>query len=297
MAGYDASALVRATKRNAPTIAATMAPAPPPPAPAPQAVAPPPPPAAPAAPPPPIKSEKVTLDRTGVAKEFDSVRNKASQREGAQLQAQKDALARRAAQLGGGVSGALIKQESVAADASAQRVGEANEAIDAAQSQELRRIGEQETTMNFQREELDKQLTSQRDSQIRQIEAAAAEGKLNREQAAKQLEEVSKQFEAEFAENKKTNYINTIISAHNSGIPPDRVGQLLSELGIGFNGDGTVRMGGVPGLTAAAPPPPAPTRTWISNGIQYGIIEGKTVALGRAKDENGNNQPMIRGGR
>ncbi len=43
--------------------------------------------------------------------QFDVARRRAGQQEDANLQAQKDALARRAAQTGGGVSGALIKQE------------------------------------------------------------------------------------------------------------------------------------------------------------------------------------------
>lgn len=201
----------------------------------------------------------MTLDRSGVDKEFDVARARVGQQEAAQLQAQKDALARRAAQTGGGVNGALIKQEAIAADASAQRTGLANEAIDAQKNTELRRIGEMEAGMNFQREEREsgqtfqadqtaKQIEAQRDAQTRQIEAAAAEGKLTREQAQKQLDEVTRQFDAEMTENKKTNYISTIISAHNSGIPREQIADLLTQLGVGFNKDG-LPMINVPGLT------------------------------------------------
>lgn len=85
----------------------------------------------------------------GVSDQFDYQRKKAAQQEAANLQGQKQALARRAAQLGGGPSGALIKQEQVAGDQSAQRLATANEGIDAAQTAEQRRIREIQQAQEF----------------------------------------------------------------------------------------------------------------------------------------------------
>lgn len=81
--------------------------------------------------------------------EFDYARKRAAQQEASNLQQQKDALARRQAQTGGGVSGALMKQEQVASDASAQRLQQANEGIDTAQRAEERRIREIEEGRRF----------------------------------------------------------------------------------------------------------------------------------------------------
>jgi hypothetical protein len=89
----------------------------------------------------------------GVNNEFDLARRRAQQQESQNLGAQKDALARRAAQLGGGVSGALIKQEQIATDESAKRLGQANEGIDAARMQEQRRLDEIAQGQDFARSE------------------------------------------------------------------------------------------------------------------------------------------------
>ena len=96
----------------------------------------------------------------GMDQQYDVARKRAAKQEGANLQAQRDALARRAAQLGGGPSGAFIKTEQLAANDSAERLGQANEGIDAAQQAERRRIdevvqgqefakGEREGSQNF----------------------------------------------------------------------------------------------------------------------------------------------------
>ncbi len=96
-----------------------------------------------------------------IASGYNAQRQKAQQQEGANLQGQKDALARRAAQLGGGPSGALIKTEQQAGDQSAQRLQSANEGINQAQNQEMRGIkmtqlgqqyqtGEREAGQTFQ---------------------------------------------------------------------------------------------------------------------------------------------------
>ena len=69
------------------------------------------------------KVDRVSLDRSGIDQGFDLARRKAEQTEGRALQGQKDAMARRAAQLGGGPGGALLKLEQQASNASAERLG------------------------------------------------------------------------------------------------------------------------------------------------------------------------------
>ncbi len=74
--------------------------------------------------------------------QFDYQRQKAAQSENTQLQRQKDALARRAASLGGAPGGAFDKQNALAADESAQRLASANEGINQAADAEGRRLKE-----------------------------------------------------------------------------------------------------------------------------------------------------------
>jgi hypothetical protein len=88
-----------------------------------------------------------------VSKEFDYARKRAAQNEATQSQGQLDALKRRGAQLGGGPSGALMKQENLAREASARRLADANEQIDTAQRGEVRRIGEVQEGRDFTRAE------------------------------------------------------------------------------------------------------------------------------------------------
>lgn len=88
-----------------------------------------------------------------VSAQFEPARKRASQQEATNLQGQKDALARRAAQLGGGPSGAFIKQESMAADESAKRLQDANEGINAAQTGALNQAREVQAGREFQTSE------------------------------------------------------------------------------------------------------------------------------------------------
>lgn len=85
--------------------------------------------------------------------QYDLARKRALQQNNAQLQSQKDALARRAAQTGGGVKGALIKQENIAANAGADRLANANEGINAQQSIEKQRVNEINTGRAYQTSE------------------------------------------------------------------------------------------------------------------------------------------------
>ncbi len=257
----------------------------------------------------------------GVNDQFDYQRKKAAETEGANLQGQKQALARRAAQLGGGPSGALIKQEQVAGDQSAQRLASANEGIGAAQAAEQRRVrevqqgqefahservgsqdfshgerlgsqefasGERQAGQDFAHGErlggqdfahserlsgqefagaqTDKTIQAQADAQTKQIEAAAAEGKLTREQADKQIEEVKHQYQQDFEANSKTNIINTVTSMKNSGIPPEQIGALLKSLGLDKLGLDINSITGISGLTASATPVVRPTQASAPNG-------------------------------
>ncbi len=216
----------------------------------------------------------------GVNEQFDYQRKKAAETEGANLDGQKQALARRAAQLGGGPSGALIKQEQVAGDQSAQRLASANEGIGAAQAAEQRRIREVQQGQEFAHNErvgsqdfahterlggqefagaqTDKTIQAQADAQTKQIEAAANEGKLTREQADEQLKMVKEQYKQDFDANAKTNIINTVTSMKNSGIPPEQIGALLKSLGLGNFGLDIDQITGIGGLTASATPPTDP---------------------------------------
>lgn len=85
--------------------------------------------------------------------QYDPLRKKAQQQESTNLQTQKDALARRAAALSGGPSGAFIKQEGVAADASAQRLQSANEGIDAQQQASVNQARETQAARDFSKSE------------------------------------------------------------------------------------------------------------------------------------------------
>ncbi len=111
---------------------------------------------------------------------------------------------------------------------------------------------EREAGQTFQAGQQEKAITAQFKQQEAQIKAAAAEGKLNREQANAQLVQLQKQFDSEMEQNKNTNAINSILSAHNSGIPPQAMSDLLASLGIVFK-NGVPE---IPGVTTALPPPP-----------------------------------------
>ena len=89
----------------------------------------------------------------GITGQFDVARQKAAQTEGANLQGQKDALARRAAQLGGGPSGAFVKAEQTAGNESAQRLQQANEGINSQQSAALRDVNMTQLGQQYQTSE------------------------------------------------------------------------------------------------------------------------------------------------
>ena len=287
---------------------------------------------------------------------FELARKRASQQEGAALQGQKDAIARRSAQLGGGPSGAMIKQEALAADASQKRLGDVNEGINAQEQAEAMRVreiqegrqfqtserlgsqefasgeagkqrtfttgerlggqdfaageagkqrtfatgeriggqefvagqsaiqraygtsereagqtygtSEREASQMFSGGQLDKQIAAQNqqtrmqlDTQLemqkKSIEDAVAARKMSSEQANAALAETKRQYDADLKENIKTNYINSVLSAHNSKMPPEQMRSLLDGLGVVFLPDGNVSISApaTPGVTATPPPP------------------------------------------
>lgn len=81
--------------------------------------------------------------KAGVNQQADIQRKRIQQQEAAASQQTNDAIKRRAASMGGGPSGAFVKQEQIARDESAKRVQDANEGVDAqanAQLNELRKV-------------------------------------------------------------------------------------------------------------------------------------------------------------
>lgn len=95
-------------------------------------------------------SDQQTAD---IQKQYDPMRRRLQEQENANLQTQKDALARRAASLGGGPSGAFIKQESLAQDASAKRLQAGNENVDAQYQGALNQARETQAGREFQTSE------------------------------------------------------------------------------------------------------------------------------------------------
>ncbi len=89
----------------------------------------------------------------GIQGQFDYERQKAAQSESTTLQGQKDALARKAAQLGGGPSGAFIKAEQQAGNDSAQRLQNANEGINQQQAAAIRDVNMTQLGQQYQTSE------------------------------------------------------------------------------------------------------------------------------------------------
>jgi len=84
-----------------------------------------------------------------VNKQADYQRQRAQQAETAQAQTTNDAIKRRAASLGGGPSGAFVKQEQVARDQSAQRLQNANEGINAQAQAQLGELNKTQQGQEF----------------------------------------------------------------------------------------------------------------------------------------------------
>ncbi len=90
-----------------------------------------------------------TTAMTRRASQFDIARDRAKEQEGANLQTQKDAMARKLAASGGGPGGVGIKLDQQVSDASAKRLADANQGIDAAETADIERKAETEAGRAF----------------------------------------------------------------------------------------------------------------------------------------------------
>lgn len=207
-------------------------------------------------------------------KQFDVARSRASTAANADLQAKRDALARRAAQLGGGPSGAFIKAEQGAFDETQKNLGAANEQIDAAQQAEGRRIKEIQDAQRFQSSEreatqqfaagqsaMDRRFQQQQFEANKAAQEAALTGKFNGQDTiqARQYADQKAAQDREFTEQLKMNYANTMLNAHNSKLDPKLMLKYLEGLDVTIDENGTpvVNQARVPNFTSAAPEPKA----------------------------------------
>lgn len=106
----------------------------------------------------PVAAAPKAMDYSGIesaiSKGYDYQRQKAAQSESGTLQAQKDAIARKQAQMGGvAPGGAFLKLEQGASDQSAQRLQNANEGINAQQASDMRNIQLTKMGQEFQSSE------------------------------------------------------------------------------------------------------------------------------------------------
>ena len=237
-------------------------------------------------------------------KQFDVARSRASTAANADLQAKRDALARRAAQLGGGPSGAFIKAEQGAFDETQKNLGAANEQIDAAQQAEGRRIKEIQDAQRFQSSEreatqqfaagqsaMDRRMAQQQFEANKALQEAGLTGKYGGQEtmASRQYADTKAMANKEFEQNVLTNKVNTILSMYNSKIPPEQIGKLLQDLSVTLdgNGDPIVNLPKVAGLTSAHP---APMASGASTSTGYGALGpqgGRKDAYGNLYDSYG----------
>jgi hypothetical protein len=206
----------------------------------------------------------------GESNEFDLARRRAAQQETANLQLQKDAIARRAAQLGGGVQGSMIKQEALAADASAQRLGQAHEGIDTAQRAEERRLREVQEGREFTTSERlgsEKFIAGESALQRRLAEAqltgvydgkdtfAKTEAAANRAMADKAFKESVRQSDREFKANIGANTAALIANWKEHGYKPAEIKTMLRGIGYEdiYDSLGLSAMGQDPTQAVAVP--------------------------------------------
>ncbi len=232
-----------------------------------------------------------TQKTTEISQQYDPIRKRAQQQEAVALQTQKDSLTRNAARLGGGPSGAFVKQEQIAGNESAQRLQTANEGIDAQQMAAINQArdvqegrdyattervasqaygtgervasqgfaaGESALARKLQRYGIDTGDKTQRygiDKNAR-FQEAAITGKFKGAPtlAGQTLSDAQAQNKFENDANVKTNAINTFVTLKNSGYTPQQIGDLFKSLGLDRLG---LNLGDIAGVTAATPPPAA----------------------------------------
>lgn len=152
-----------------------------------------------------------------VNKEFDLQRRRLAQQGQAQKQQVGDAMARRAAQLGGGPGGALIKAQQVAEGEVDQRTQQGNEAIDAAQRGEHRRIREVQEGRAWQAGEAEKQRLFARGEREAGQTWQSGESKLARDQQQSQFDKQFGLTETQYAHQRE-------LDAKNLGLTRERLG-------------------------------------------------------------------------
>lgn len=222
--------------------------------------------------------------------QFDYQRQKAAQSENAQLQQQREAIRRRGAAMGGGPGGALIKQEQLAADSSGQRLAQANEGINVAQSAEDRRIRELQQAQQYQTSERlgsqgftaeqaamqrkygtserlgSQEFTSGQNAIQTRLAEAGLTGTYNGQDtlAKTQADKAANQWQQtfdytkgndqkEYDVNVKNNIAAQIQNLKTAGYNPDQIGQILHNLGLDQLGVDGLNIGEILGVTKAAP--------------------------------------------
>jgi len=180
-------------------------------------------------------------------KQFDVQRQRASQQENALVQNQRDALNRRLAAMGGGPGGAAIKLEQQIGDESAQRLQQANEGINAAQSAEEARTrdvqqardfarSEREAGQSFQQSNLNKQqelaLAGLTGKYQGQDTAAAQQQAFANRMAQDQFDYAKSEGQKEYEYAAKTNAISLMNNLKQSGYTPKQIGEMLKSVGL-----------------------------------------------------------------
>lgn len=217
--------------------------------------------------------------KTDIAGQYDPIRKRLQTQEAANLQGQKDQLARNAARLGGGPTGAFIKQEQIAAGDSAKRLQEANEGVDAQQMAAVNQAQEIQEQRDFQTSERlgtqgfasAERLAAQKYGTSERLggqQFASGESAMSRALQNKQFEltrgDANKQNEFENSFNTKTGIATLASNLKTAGFAPDSINSLFKDLGLDSLG---INLGQIPGVTA--PPTsaaPKSTNTVVQPG-------------------------------
>lgn len=201
--------------------------------------------------------DRLVLDRTGVDKQFEANRQRAAQVERSRLQQGQDALARRAAQLGGAPGGAFVKQEQIAMDQSAERLGQSNSEIDAAKDAEFRRMGELETQINEQRAQaqaaldMDKWKTDLNTALNKYgVDVQGDQFDANYKMEQDKLAFTKDQAKIENDINIKNGIITQLQNLKTSGYTPEQIDGILKSLGLENLG---ISLEGLNGVTKRPP--------------------------------------------
>lgn len=230
----------------------------------------------------PLSSQKTT----DIQQQFDPMRRRLQQQEAANLQQQNDALNRAQARAGGGPAGAFVKQQQLAADASARRLQEGNEGVDAQQTAALNQArdvqeqrdwqtGERVAAQGFAKGEREagqlftsgereaaQKFAANESAMARALQEAGLTGIYNGRPTIQQqtLNDAREQQGLENKINTGTTVATLLGNLKTLGYSPDQVRSIISDLGLGALPG--VNIGEIPGVTVApAPVAPAPAPT------------------------------------